>query len=228
MSGTGKVQGGSIAGALTTIVFWLLSTYAHISPPPEIAAAITFVIVNAVAYFTPHDASVVNLIPKGSSNVTKALPLFLAATLALALSLSACAGNPATNPATNPLATALSRISNTAAADLQTAQKVALAATPPDQDGANCAAAALTVQAQVNKVVAAANAPGAGAFTVAELASLFQPGSAQFNQANNTLASGCVAKANDVVGPAGVVAAGGVAGVLAATNTILPLAPAVP
>lgn len=128
----------------------------------------------------------------------------------------------------SPLITALSRISNTAAADLQTVQTVALAATPPDQDGANCAAAALKVQGQVNAVVTAANVPAAGAFTVAELASLFQPGSAQFNQAQNVLATGCIAKANDVMGAAGVLAAGGIAGVLAATNSVLPLAAAVP
>lgn len=142
-----------------------------------------------------------------------------------ALALTACASSTS---ATNPLATALSRISNTAAVDLQTAQKVALAATPPDNEGAACAAAALTVQGYVAKVVQAANQPGAGAFTVAELASLFQPGSPQFNQANNTLATGCIAKANLVLGPSGVIAAGGVAGVLAATNQILPLGAAIP
>lgn len=151
------------------------------------------------------------------------------AILVLAVALTGCAnGSNPIQQVTTPLITVLSRISNTAAADLQVAQTVALAATPPDQDGASCAAAALTVQAQVAKVVTAANVPSAGAFTVAELASLFQSGSAQFNQANNTLASGCIGKANDVIGPAGVVAAGGVAGVLAATNTILPLAAAAP
>lgn len=146
--------------------------------------------------------------------------------LIVALGLTACATS-STTP-TNTLITVLSKISNTAAADLTDAQQVALAATPPDTDGANCAAAALTVQAQVAKVVAASNVSGAGAFTVAELASLFQPGSAQYNQANNTLAAGCIGKANDVLGPAGVIAAGGVAGALAATNSILPLAAAVP
>lgn len=135
---------------------------------------------------------------------------------------------PAPVPPGNQLATVLSRIVNTASADLQTSESVALAATPPDNDGASCAGAALTVKDQVAKVVTAANVPSAGAFTVAELASLFQPGSAQFNQANNTLSSGCIAKANDVMGPQGVIAAGGIAGVLAATNTVLPLAAAVP
>lgn len=147
---------------------------------------------------------------------------------ALAFALMGLAGCSTVNKAIDPLITALSRISNTAASDLTTMQSVALAATPPDQDGANCAAAALKVQGQVNAVITAAHVPTAGAFTVAELASLFQPGSAQFNQAQNVLATGCIAKANDVMGAAGVLAAGGVAGVLAATNTVLPLAAAVP
>lgn len=141
------------------------------------------------------------------------------------LSLVACSQ---INKKADPLITALSRIGNTATADLQTAQTVAKAATPPDMDGYNCAGAAIVVSGQVNQVVTAAHVPSAGAFTVAELASLFQPGSAQYNQALNTLSTGCVAKANDVLGPTGVVAAGGVAGALAATNSILPLAAAVP
>lgn len=143
------------------------------------------------------------------------------------LVLAGCASNPISS-AVDPLITALSRISNTAAADLTTMQTVALAATPPDQDGANCAVAALKVQGEVGAVITAAHVPTAGAFTVGELASLFQPNSAQFNQAQNTLASGCIAKANDVMGAAGVIAAGGVSGVLAATNTVLPLAAAIP
>lgn len=145
------------------------------------------------------------------------------------IALSSCANG--TNPiqqVVNPLTTVLSRISNTAAADLQVAESVANAATPPDTDGANCYAAALVVQGNVAKAVAAANVPAAGAFTVAELASLFQPGSQQFNAAQNTLASGCIGKANDVLGPAGVIAGGGVIGILAATNSVLPLAAAVP
>lgn len=141
--------------------------------------------------------------------------------------LAGCTGNPI-QKVTTPLITVLSRIANTAGADLTTVISVAQAATPPDNDGALCAQAALVVQGEIARVVAAANVPTAGALTVAELASLFQPGSAQYNLANNTLASGCIGKANDILGPAGVVAAGGVAGVLAATNTILPLAAAVP
>lgn len=145
----------------------------------------------------------------------------------LALALAACANSSGKGPA-NALITVLSRISNTGIADLAVVESVAKAATPPDTDGYNCAVAATTVAQQIAALNAAANVSGAGALTLAEMASLFQPGSAQFNAAQNTLASGCVAKANDVLGPAGVVAAGGVIGVLAATNSVLPLAAAAP
>lgn len=130
----------------------------------------------------------------------------------------------------DPLITDISRINNTASADLTVAQSVAQAATPPDTDGFNCAGAAIAASAQINKVLAAAAAGGAnaGAFTTAEIASLFQPGSAQYNAVNQLLVSGCAAKAQDVLGAAGVLAAGGVAGAIATSNIILPLAAAAP
>lgn len=48
-----KVTYGLIAGALTTIIVWLLSTYAKISIPTEVAAAVTTVLTVLVAYLTP-------------------------------------------------------------------------------------------------------------------------------------------------------------------------------
>lgn len=150
----------------------------------------------------------------------------------LAITLSACAGSSGSTPAGSQLgsqfATALSRIMNTSAAYLQTAQNVANAATPPDTDEASCAAAVIVVQGEVQKVVAAQAAGSQGVLTTAEMLSLFQPGSAQFNHAYNTVASGCIAKANDVMGAANVLLAGGIAGVLAATNTVIPLGAAIP
>lgn len=125
------------------------------------------------------------------------------------------------------LITDLAKIGNTVGADLQTAQKVALAATPPDTDGANCAAAALTVKGQIAVVLTAANQPAAGALTTAEVASLFQPGSAQYNAAKQALTSGCAAKAQDVLGAAGVLAAGGALGAIA-SGQVLPLLAAAP
>lgn len=153
--------------------------------------------------------------------------------IAVALALAACASTAnAPKTAASSLggnfATVLSRIMNTSAADLTTAENVANAATPPDADGAHCAAAVLVVQGEVGKVVAAQGAGTQGAFTTAEMLSLFQPGSAQFNQAYNTVATGCIAKANDVMGAANVLLAGGIAGVLAATNTVIPLGAAIP
>lgn len=147
--------------------------------------------------------------------------------LIVALALAACAGSAA---ASNPLLTELTRINNAGLADLQNVEKVAStpnAAMPggiEDQDGLRCAQAATVVLTQINALNAAANGPGAGAMTVAEMASLFQPGSPQFDQAQNTLVTGCVAKANDVLGAAGVIAAGGVVGAMVQAPMILPLA----
>src|SRR5215469_11301004 len=123
----------------------------------------------------------------------------------------------------DPLLKDLQKINATAQADLGQAKLVALAATPPDQDGANCADAAITVSASINRVFAAATGSTAsGPLTAAELASLFQPGSIQYNTARQTLTSGCAAKAQDVLGAAGVLAAGGVVGAIAA-GQVLPM-----
>jgi len=146
--------------------------------------------------------------------------LFAAAAV---LSLAACAA--LNSKVVDPLLTDLQKINATAAADLNNAEAVAKAATPPDTDGANCAAAVLTVQGQIAQVMAANDLSNAGVLTAAEVASLFQPGSAQYNQAENTVATGCIAKANDVLGAAKVVAAGGVAAVL---PQIIQLAAAAP
>lgn len=149
----------------------------------------------------------------------------LAAALTL-LALGACTSF--NTKVVDPLITDLSRINATGIADLKTAQLVARAATPPDVDGDNCAGAAVTVGGQINAVLAVAKGPNAGVLTTAELASLFQPGSAQYEAAKQVLVSGCAAKAQDVLGPAGLLAAGGVLGALATSNAILPLAAAVP
>lgn len=148
------------------------------------------------------------------------------------LALAACSST--SNPVqtvnakiVDPLITALSRIGNTSTADLTVAENVANAATPPDKDGYNCAATAITVQSQINAVFKAAAVPNAGVFTTAELASLFQPGSAQYNNAKQELVSGCAAKAQDVLGPTALLA-NGVVGAIATTNAVLPLAAAAP
>lgn len=127
----------------------------------------------------------------------------------------------------DPLITDLAKINATALADLQTAQAVAQAATPPDTDGYNCYAAVITLGGQIKSVLAAANAPQAGVITTAEIATLFQPGSQQYNQAKQELTSGCAAKAQDVLGPTGLLAAGGVTTAIAA-GKVLPILAAAP
>jgi len=72
-----------------------------------------------------------------------------------------------------------------------------LAATPPDTDGATCADGAATVAAAIQKVAAVTAGKTVGAFSVAEIASLYQPGSAQFNWAVKTLEAACIAKIHD-------------------------------
>lgn len=147
--------------------------------------------------------------------------------LAIPLMLLASACSSFNTKVIDPIITDLSKINATAQADLVVMENVAKAATPPDTDGYNCAAAAIVVSGQVSAVVAAANVPTAGVVTTAELASLFQPGSAQYNQVEQTLVSGCAAKAQDVLGPAGLLAAGGVAGAIAA-GKVLPILAAAP
>lgn len=154
--------------------------------------------------------------------------LLRASCAVLPLLLASCAAINTT--VVDPLLTDLSKINNTAIADLQQAIKVADAATPPDVDGASCAQSAITVGGQINAVFAAANNGGSatGPLTLAELASLFQPGSIQYDQAKQTLTSGCAAKAQDVLGAAGVLAAGGVVGAIAAGSILPTLAAAAP
>lgn len=143
---------------------------------------------------------------------------------AAALPLFACSQFN-TNVA-DPAFKSLAQLANTAVADLRVAENVANAATPPDADGYNCAAAAITAIGYIQKVNGAATAgQGAGVFTAAEMASLFQPESAQYKQVVNTVGTGCIAKANDIMGAAQVVAAGGVMAIL---PQILPLAAAAP
>ena len=163
-------------------------------------------------------------------SIELALATLVGATLVFAL--GGCSGQitgaqTQVNKITDALITDLAKIGATAGADLQAAEKVAQAATPPDTDGFNCAAAALTVQGQIAVVLTAANQPAAGALTTAEVASLFQPGSAQYSAAKQVLTSGCAAKAQDVLGAAGVLAAGGALGAIAG-GQVLPLLAAAP
>ena len=128
-----------------------------------------------------------------------------------------------TQSAADPIITTLTRLADTSVADLTTAKAVALAATPPDTNGATCADAAITVAQSMQKVAAAATGKTVGAFTVAEIASLYQPHSPQYEAAANTLLTGCIAKIRTVKGAA-VATVGDVALVLplAAAAAALP------
>lgn len=156
-----------------------------------------------------------------------------AAILAAALPLLAgCAGGLISQSQSTQITTVLTQLGNTLTSDLLQQRAVALAATPPDTDGAACAGTlptnptdpttgtgALTVAAAIQNVAAVTANKAVGALTVAEIATLYQPGSAQFDWAEKTLVSACAAKALDVQH-----AINSTAGIITAIPSILILA----
>lgn len=68
-TGTGKTQITLLGGAIASVIIWAINTYALKTPMPDyIDSSIITIICSLCAYFTPHDASVANLIPgKGPS-----------------------------------------------------------------------------------------------------------------------------------------------------------------
>lgn len=169
---------------------------------------------------------------------TKKTAPLLALAFGVVLALSACTTLPTSNSSSasiaDPLIKELAAINAAGIGDLQGVENIAsvpnagLPGGIEDQDGLRCAQAGVVVLEQIQTVNAAGNKAGAGVLTLGEMASLFQPGSAPYDQAMNTLTTGCVAKANDVLGAAGVIAAGGVVGALVSTSNILPLVAALP
>lgn len=132
----------------------------------------------------------------------------LAAVLAAFLLMS-CTNQTA---AGDSLITVLTKVANTAQADLTQATSIANAATPPDTDGVMCYTALMAVNSDILKVLNAGQ--GGGIIATAEVASLFQPGSIQYVTEQQKVGQ-CAPKAQDVLGPAGLLAAGGVAGAIA-------------
>lgn len=57
-----KVAGATIAGAISTILMWLL-TLASVDVPPGVAAAFTTLIALIVGYFVPVDDGVADVPP---------------------------------------------------------------------------------------------------------------------------------------------------------------------
>lgn len=152
--------------------------------------------------------------------------------LIFAIGLAGCVSNSAGNAITSTL----TQIANTATSDIQTQINVANAATPPDADGAQCGTAALQVAAAMQKVLAVTapvstttngttttTAPVVGVFTLAEIASLYQPGSAQYQAMAKILVSGCAAKVMDLQQAANANLS--VGAIAAAIPTVLALAP---
>lgn len=50
---TRKVGSGALAGAVTVIVLWIINAATGVDVPPEVASAITFVLMFAASYFVP-------------------------------------------------------------------------------------------------------------------------------------------------------------------------------
>ena len=152
---------------------------------------------------------------------------------ALLLAVSGCVPG-VSQTQSSQITAVLTQLGNTLTADLQQQSAVALAATPPDMDGARCAGTtpdpkkpgdlgtgALSVAAAIQRVAAVTDGKQVGALTIAEMGTLYQPGSAQFNWAVTTLETACIAKIHDVNQ-----AINSTAGIIGALPTVLALAAA--
>jgi hypothetical protein len=129
------------------------------------------------------------------------------ATSAIGLLLAGCVGGLISAADSAKINIVLTQLGNTLITDLQQQHAVALAATPPDTAGAACAGTmptnptdpttgtgALSVAAAIQQVEAVTAGKQVGTFTAAEIATLYQPGSPQFNWATETLETACIAK----------------------------------
>jgi hypothetical protein len=148
------------------------------------------------------------------------------------IALTSCTGISANQ--NTQISAVLTQLGNTLTTSLQQQAAVALAATPPDVDGARCAGTlpnpavpgdlgtgALSVAAAIQRVAAVTTGQQVGALTLAEIATLYQPGSPQFNWAVTTLETACIAKIHDVNQ-----AVNSTAGIITALPSVLVLAAA--
>jgi len=160
--------------------------------------------------------------------------LAIAVIAVIAQALPACVNGLVSGVDSAKINTVLTQLGNTLTTDLQQQRAVALAATPPDVDGAQCAGTvptnpadattgtgALSVAAAIQQVEAVTAGKQVGTFTAAEIATLYQPGSAQFNWAVKTLETACIAKVHDVNQ-----AVNSTAGIITALPSVLALAAA--
>ena len=151
-----------------------------------------------------------------------------------ALALVGCGSFGVSSSQSKAISTVLTQLGNTLTSDLQQQAKVAMAATPPDTAGAACAGTlpnpavpndtgtgALAVAAAIQRVAAVTAGTSVGALTVAEIATLYQPGSPQYNWAVTTLETACIAKVHQTNQ-----AINSTAGIITALPSILALAAA--
>jgi hypothetical protein len=68
-SPTTKVAAGAIAGAVTTIIIWLLKSYAHTEIPGDVGAAMAAILTFVVSYAVPPSSS------ERDQVVTQSLPV---------------------------------------------------------------------------------------------------------------------------------------------------------
>lgn len=52
-----KVVNAAVAGAVVTIILWLLTIYTSITPPPETVSAISLLVMTLIGYLTPSPVS---------------------------------------------------------------------------------------------------------------------------------------------------------------------------
>lgn len=123
---------------------------------------------------------------------------------------------------TTTLTANLTTIANSAQSDFTGVVNVANAATPPAPHVATCAQGGITVNAAMQKVLAATAGQTVGVFTAAAVASLYQPGSAQFQWVVTTLQTACIAEVTDLM-QAGASTAGLPAAMLAVLAVAAPV-----
>ena len=190
LSYTGLGQHAAGIASLIALMGFILAHAIAIMPAAWVPAA-------GATGFWPTIYTILNWIAGnyGKALNASAVKALLPFGLLVGIGLAGCA----ITPGNNSLATNLATIGNTATADLNTAIAVANSATPPDTAGAACAAAIEQVAADIQKTVAATPVGATvGAFTVAEIASLYQPGSPQTNAAIVTIETGCIGKLHEM------------------------------
>lgn len=114
--------------------------------------------------------------------------------VAVCCAISACVPLPSKQD----ISDFLTKLNNANTQDFLTAEKVALAAVPPDTAGYNCAAALLAQKNVVGNVIQAVKGGTIGPITTAEMATLIIPGSPQMNSIRDAIVGGCAVKVAQV------------------------------